>query len=93
MRRANGIDEFYSRELPNEDSLELFVDQYGSPTIDYPHVHIIHHGNHPSPHMRGLVQIVASDMYGNKVWRTEIPNFPDGHQVEEAVREARSRIW
>lgn len=85
MKRANGLDEFYSRTLPN-DGLELFVDRNGNPTINYPHVHVIHHGS------SGKVTVIASVSSGNHVWRKELSGNPSGHEVDAAVREARNRI-
>ena len=85
MRQANGLDEFYSRTMGN-DSCELFVDKYGDPTCDYPHVHIVHHGN-------GNVDIVASLRKGHHIQesRTMLKN-PDGNQVNAAVYKARSYL-
>ena len=83
MRRANGLDEFYSRTLPN-DGLEYFVDKNGNPTIDYPHVHVVYHGS-------GNVEVVASRSQSDKPWRTSLRN-PDGHEVNGAVATARAYL-
>lgn len=83
MRRANGLNEFYSRMKGNE-GMELFVDKEGNPTIDYPHVHIIHTGNN-------TVEIVASKSRGNHIWRKVLID-PSGSDVEKAVAEARSHL-
>jgi len=83
MRQANGLDEFYSRTMGG-DSCELFVDKYGAPTIDYPHVHVIHHGNKK-------VDIVASASKSNHVWRTTL-NDPSGNEVNDAVSQAQSHL-
>jgi len=82
MRLANGLDEFYSRNF-NDDDFEYFVDRYGYPTIDYPHVHIIHRN--------GIVSVIATQYRGEHVWRVKL-NDPDGNLLNRAIRDAISRL-
>jgi hypothetical protein len=83
MRRANGLDEFYSRTLGDE-SCELFLDASGYPTTGYPHVHVVHHGG-------GSVDVIASDSSGNHPYRRHLDN-PSGSEVDDVVSTARSYI-
>jgi hypothetical protein len=83
MRTANGFDEFYSR-TKSGDSCELFLNKYLDLTIDYPHVHIVHHGH-------GDVDIIASISRENHIWRTSLKN-PSGNEVDEAIRAAASKL-
>ncbi len=83
MRKANGEREFYSRMLAG-DGVEMFIDKSGNPTIDYPHVHVVHHGS-------GLVEVTASRDRNNHVWRKELRN-PSGNEVNSAVYDARARL-
>jgi hypothetical protein len=83
VRRANGQDEFYSRMMTGE-AIEYFVDASGRPTIDYPHVHVIHHGG-------GTVDVVASRSAGVHVWRTSLMH-PSGNQVNVAVSSAQTYL-
>lgn len=83
MQRANGLNEFYSRMKANGD-VELFIDRTGAPTIDYPHVHLIHKGT-------GNVDITASLARGEHPWRTTLHN-PSGQEVEAAVNTAKSYL-
>ncbi|TCC39387.1 hypothetical protein [Kribbella sindirgiensis] len=83
MRRANGLDEFHSRMLAG-DGVEYFEDSRGMPTIDYPHVHVVHHGS-------GQVDVVASRSSYDHAWRTSLRN-PSGNEVQDAVRTARGYL-
>src|SRR5690242_7651617 len=51
-RLANGKDEFYSR-MGRGEFVELFLDHAGFPTVDYPHIHVVHLSS-------GDVHVVAS---------------------------------
>jgi hypothetical protein len=70
MMRADGEAEFYSR-FKQRDQVELFVDKYGNPTINYPHVHVVHHGD-------GEVNVVASVSKASKPWKTTLHD-PSGN--------------
>jgi len=83
MRLANGLDEFYSRNF-NDDEFEYFVDQYGNPTIDYPHVHIIFRN--------GDVKVIASQERGDHRWRARMSDPDDGNLLNRAIREAASHL-
>lgn len=83
-RRANGLNEFYSLYSSSSDKIEIFLDRFGMPTTERPHVHVIHHGF-------GRVDVVATDMFGNHVSRREL-NFPSGNEVNQAVDEAWSKL-
>jgi len=83
MKKANGLEEFYSRTMGNE-SCELFVDKSGNPTLDYPHVHVVHHGS-------GTVDVIASSSRGHHVWRTTL-NKPSGNEVNSVVKKAQSYL-
>jgi hypothetical protein len=78
MRRADGLKEFYSR-MENE-KIELFVGRDGNPTMEYPHVHVIHRGG-------GQVDVVASANEEHHPWHTTLER-PDGNQVNDAVASA-----
>jgi hypothetical protein len=79
--KANGLDEFYSRMKTNGD-VELFVDRRGNPTINYPHVHLVHKGN-------GNVDVISAISRGDHPWRTTLSS-PSGQEVSEAVKNAQS---
>jgi hypothetical protein len=64
--------------------VELFEDVRGLPTMDYPHVHVVHHRD-------GSVDVVASRADGVHPWRETIPNA-DGHAVNVAIERARDHI-
>lgn len=82
MRRVNGFDEFYSRVKSSGwgEYIELMVDRSRNPTIDYPHVHIIHHAS-------GVIEVVASGGPAFHPWRRELRDA-GGQEVERAVGEA-----
>ena len=82
-RKANGLDEFYSRTKAKE-SVELFIDLNGNPTIDYPHVHIVHKQN-------GNVDVIASYSKGNHIWQTTLID-PDGKSLAHVITQARDKI-
>jgi hypothetical protein len=70
--------EFYS-QMRNE-KVELYVGQDGNPTMDYPHVHVVHRGG-------GQVDVVASANGEHHPWRTTL-DHPNGNQVDDAVKAA-----
>lgn len=83
MERANGKDQFYSR-MTAGGKIELFVDRHGSPTISYPHVHVVHHGG-------GTVDVVASRSKGDHSWHRKLHN-PSGNDVNRAIDTARRHL-
>lgn len=83
MQRANGLDEFFSIMKRNGD-IHLFVDKYGDPTTDYPHVHVVHKGG-------GEVDVVASSSNGRHSWKTTLRN-PSGNEVNVAIQTAVSYL-
>ncbi|MGM0216487.1 hypothetical protein [Enterococcus sp. AZ109] len=83
MQKANGFNEFYSIYTKG-GRIEYFVDKQGNPTINYPHVHIIHRGN-------GQVEVVASLSRGKHPYRTTLNN-PSGGDVNAAIRSAASYL-
>jgi hypothetical protein len=83
-RKANGLNEFYSKGYSNSERIEVFVDRFHMPTMTRPHAHVIHHGS-------GDVEVVATDMFGNHVWKTRL-SYPSGTEVNQAVDEAWSRL-
>ena len=83
MQRANGQNEFYSR-FKRSEQIELFVDRYGNPTVDYPHVHVVHHGD-------GDVDVVATPSEGRHTWETTLRD-PSGNEVNEAIQTAASYL-
>ena len=86
MQRANGFNEFHSH-MKRGGMIEYFVDRDGRPTINYPHVHVIHHGG-------GRVEIVASRSRGDHPWRTVVndPQSNKGREIESAIRTAREKL-
>lgn len=64
--------------------VELFLDRSGHATLDYPHVHVIHHGN-------GTVEILASLTKGVHTGRKVMHNA-SGQQVEAAIVTARNLL-
>ena len=83
MRRANGLEEFYSRNF-NDDDFEYFIDKYGQPTIDYPHVHIWHR--------QGNVFVIASQTREKHIWRIRLID-PDGNEVNRAIKFAINQLY
>lgn len=82
-RRANGKSEFYSL-CSGGSKVELFLDEMGMPTIDYPHVHVIHHAS-------GRVDVLASVSRGNHSWRKTLEHAA-GQEIEKVITEAARRI-
>ena len=84
MRKANGLDEFYSRYKSNGD-FEYFVDNYGNYKMDYPHIHVVFFES------RNIVSVIASQSRDNHAWRINL-NDPDGNEVNRAISEASDHI-
>ena len=82
-RRANGLDEFYSRSGRHE-LVELFLDRQGNPTLNYPHVHVIHHGDHRTEVLASL----SSEFHTGK----KVLTNPSGQEVAAAILRARSLL-
>jgi hypothetical protein len=82
FRRATDK-EYYSRVNIMGD-VHLFVDVDGNPTVEYPHVHIIHF-------QQGGVTVVVSLSSDEHPWKREIQN-PAGQEVESTVAVARSHL-
>jgi hypothetical protein len=64
-RKANGKEEFYSicsGKTTASANVSLHVDEDGNPTIDYPHVHVVHHAN-------GRVDVLANVAKVIHPWR------------------------
>lgn len=83
-RKANGLGEFYSISKAN-GNVELFLDRERRPTIDYPHVHVVHHAQ------SGNVDVIASVTKGKHSFRTTLTR-PSGGQVESAIGEACQKL-
>ena len=81
MTEADGFGEFFSRYevSKGKSKVEYFVDINGSPTIDYPHVHIVFRIND--------VDIIASYNREIHLYRKTIPEA-SGEDVNAAVKEA-----
>lgn len=81
--KADGMKEFYSRDTGK--IVEYFVNKYGNPTTERPHVHVVHHTS------SGEAHIIATDYSGSHVYRKVLRNAT-GYDVEEEVRIARSYL-
>lgn len=85
FKRANGLEQFYSQMSGGK--LEVFIDPWGDPTINYPHVHLVFRGDETSPNR--AVDIIASMSATNHPWRTTL-SHPDGNEVYAAATHARN---
>jgi hypothetical protein len=84
MRRANGWKEFYSLMASDSGKIEVFLDAEGDPTLDYPHVHVIHHGN-------GRVDVVGKFNHYKQTFRCEL-HGADGRDVADTIAKATATI-
>ena len=76
--------QYYSHWGSIKQNVHLFLDLDGNPTLDYPHVHVIHFKN-------GLVKVEVSLGKRDHPWKKEFNN-PSGQEVEQAIDEARTHL-
>lgn len=80
---ANGNDEFYSKS--ENGKVEYFLDEDNMPTMDYPHVHVIHHPDRVTMH--------CSSGEGEHSGHVTMPGEPDGQTVQEAIAECIRKLF